>query len=245
MERIKWFIGCSGFYYKEWKEVFYPTGLPQKNWFEYYCQHFNTLEINSSFYRFPKLANLKAWNKRAPDNFIFSIKVPGAITHYKQFRETQRMMQDFYNLVKEGLTDKQGPVLFQLPPKLEYSAERLDMMMEQIDSGFLNVMEFRNNTWWREDVLRTLSEKNIVFCGVSFPDINDDVMVNNAVCYYRFHGVPKLFYSAYDESFIQSVHEKINGNSVVTTAFVYFNNTASTAALNNGKFLQQLAGGNV
>jgi uncharacterized protein YecE (DUF72 family) len=100
-----------------------PIKLPQKDWFNYYTQHFNTLEINSSFYRFPRLANLKTWHSRSPEDFLFALKVPAAITHYKQFKETQRMLNDFYSVAKEGLNEKLGPVLFQLPPKLAYSNE--------------------------------------------------------------------------------------------------------------------------
>src|SRR5688500_18710163 len=129
MQKRKWYIGCSGFYYKEWKEKFYPSKLPQKEWFPYYTEHFNTLEINSSFYRFPRLENLKTWYSRSPKDFLFALKVPAAITHYKQFRETQRMLNDFYAVAKDGLTDKLGPILFQLPPKLAYSKEKLDAIL--------------------------------------------------------------------------------------------------------------------
>lgn len=169
MNNRNWYIGCSGFYYKEWKEIFYPKGLAQKDWFEFYTQHFNTLEINSSFYRFPRLDNLKSWYSRSPQHFIFTLKVPAAITHYKQFRETGRMLNDFYALAREGLTEKLGPVLFQLPPKLIYSEEALDLMLSQVDYSFSNAIEFRNSTWWRPNVIQQLKERNIIFCGVSFP----------------------------------------------------------------------------
>ena len=111
----KWLIGCSGFAYKEWKEVFYPQGLPQSRWFEFYTEHFNTLELNVTFYRFPTLKSLQAWYNKAPDGFVFSAKVPRWITHYRKFEETERMMGDFYGLLKDGLKEKTGCVLFQLP----------------------------------------------------------------------------------------------------------------------------------
>ena len=241
MENRKWFIGCSGFYYKEWKEIFYPKGLPQKEWFEYYCRHFNTLEINNTFYRFPQLKNLEGWYKRSPDGFVFSIKAPGSVTHYKQFRETENLLKDFYAVAREGLAEKLGPVLFQLPPKLDYSEEKLEAILLQLDYSFLNVIEFRHSSWWRADVINKLAQKNIVFCGVSFPgNANDEVIVNNSVCYYRFHGTPKLFYSAYDSVFLKKVYKQIQQSAAVETAFVYFNNTASAAALGNSKFVQDL-----
>ena len=92
----QWYIGCSGFAYKEWKDAFYPPKLAQNKWFDYYTRHFNTLELNTTFYRFPTIKSLQGWYDKAPSQFTFSAKVPRSITHYKRFNETNRMMQDFY-----------------------------------------------------------------------------------------------------------------------------------------------------
>src|SRR5215210_5140175 len=96
-------IGCSGFHYKHWMEVFYPKKLPQRKWFDFYSEHFNTLELNVTFYRFPRLENLESWYKRSTDAFRFSVKAPKAITHFKQFKDTERMCSDFYATTREGL----------------------------------------------------------------------------------------------------------------------------------------------
>src|SRR3982750_2937983 len=120
---MKWWIGCSGFHYKHWKDIFYPQGLPQTKWFEFYCQHFNTLELNVTFYRFPRLSFLETWYKKSPKEFRFSVKAPRLITHFKQFHDSERFISDFYNVVKEGLKDKLGCTLFQLPPRSAYKEE--------------------------------------------------------------------------------------------------------------------------
>lgn len=241
MPKIKWHIGCSGFSYKEWKEEFYPKGLPQSRWFTYYTEHFNTLELNVTFYRFPTLKSLLGWYEKAPDGFTFSAKVPRSITHYKKFVDTERMMNDFYELLMEGLKEKMGCVLIQLPPTFTYTEERLNALIAQVNPSFRNVIEFRHETWWRDDVKKILAKNKIVFCGVSFPKISfDDAVVNMPLCYYRFHGVPKLFYSEYDESFINKIYEQISTNRKVKEAFIYFNNTASLAALHNAKYFLQL-----
>src|SRR4051812_36983931 len=112
-----WWIGCSGFHYKHWKDIFYPEGLPQKKWFEFYCENFNTLELNVTFYRFPQLAFLESWYKRSPKKFRFAVKAPRSITHYKQFHDTESLISDFYGVVKTGLKNKLGCILFQLPPR--------------------------------------------------------------------------------------------------------------------------------
>jgi uncharacterized protein YecE (DUF72 family) len=239
---IKWHIGCSGFSYKEWKEEFYPAGLAQSKWFHYYTQHFDTLELNVTFYRFPTANSLKGWYEKAPAGFSFSAKVPRSITHYKKFEDTERMVNDFYSLLREGLKEKLACVLFQLPPTLVYSKEKLYKIISQVDPAFTNVIEFRHDSWWRKDVQALLKKQNISFCGVSFPKISfDDAVVNTPNCYYRFHGVPRLFYSEYDEAFIEKIYDQISNNRKVRTAYIYFNNTASLAALHNARYFKKLA----
>ena len=236
----KWFIGCSGFAYKEWKEVFYPQGLPQSKWFDYYTQHFNTLELNVTFYRFPTLKSLQAWYDKAPDGFVFSAKVPRWITHYRRFEETERMLGDFYGLLKDGLKEKMGVVLFQLPGQFAYSTEKLHKIIAQLDYSFTNVIEFRNEGWWRKDVMQLLKKNNIGFCGVSFPKLPDDAVINSTMPYYRFHGVPKLFYSQYSKAFVKKIYEQLATKKSSKTIYVYFNNTATQAAINNARYLQTL-----
>jgi len=236
----KWFIGCSGFAYKEWKEVFYPQGLPQSKWFDYYTQHFNTLELNVTFYRFPTLKSLQAWHDKAPDGFVFSAKVPRWITHYRRFEETERMLGDFYGLLKDGLKEKMGVVLFQLPGQFAYSTEKLHKIIAQLDYSFTNVIEFRNEGWWRKDVMQLLKKNNIGFCGVSFPKLPEDAVINTTMPYYRFHGVPRLFYSQYSKAFVKKIYEQLATKKSAKTIYVYFNNTATQAAINNARYLQTL-----
>ena len=236
----KWLIGCSGFAYKDWKEIFYPKGLPQSKWFDYYTQHFNTLELNVTFYRFPTLKSLQGWYQKAPEGFIFSAKVPRWITHYRKFEETERMLGDFYGLLKEGLKEKMGCVLFQLPGNFAYSKNKLEKMIGQVDLSFANVIEFRNEQWWRKEVMQQLKTNNIAFCGVSYPKLPDDAVINTPTPYYRFHGVPKLFYSEYPKAFIRNIFTQLNEKRSAKTIYVYFNNTATQAALNNARYLQSL-----
>jgi uncharacterized protein YecE (DUF72 family) len=244
MQRIKWHVGCSGFHYKEWKNEFYPKGLPQNKWFDYYAQHFNTLELNVTFYRFPTLPLLKGWKDKAPEGFSFSAKVPRSITHFKKFEGTEQMLGDFYQLLKEGLQQKLGCVLFQLPPQFGYSDQALQNIIGQVDLSFNNVIEFRNESWWKDEVKNSLKKHNISFCGVSFPKIAfDDAVVNTTLCYYRFHGVPELFHSEYKPAFIEKIFQQIRSNKGVKEAFVYFNNTASLAALHNARYLRELVEG--
>lgn len=235
-----WYIGCSGFHYKDWKEFFYPKGLPQRLWFDYYAERFNTLELNVTFYRFPQLKFLQNWHEKAPEDFVFSAKVPRLITHYKQCRECHSLIGDFYGTLREGLKEKLGCVLFQMPPQLQYSEEALERILTHVDPSFTNVLEFRHSSWWNQSVYDTLTKSNIIFCGHSYPNLPDEAIINVPTAYYRCHGVPKLYYSQYEDEFVQSIAQKLLENSTLETAYVYFNNTATQAALNNADYLKRL-----
>jgi len=235
-----WYIGCSGFYYKEWKGIFYPKDLPQHDWFQYYAQHFNALELNNTFYRFPELSNLQHWHNDSPKDFHFSVKVPREITHDKKFVETEDLLREFYSVLENGLAEKLGTVLFQLPPSFDYTTERLKMLLTQMDTSFTNVVEFRNISWWRDDVIESLRKKGITFCSVSYPRLIDNVIVNTPYPYYRFHGVPKLYNSPYDYGFLKNVVDAMDTVKEVKAAYLFFNNTMSGAAIENAKTVQQL-----
>ncbi|MEP6615929.1 MAG: DUF72 domain-containing protein, partial [Ginsengibacter sp.] len=220
-----WWIGCSGFHYKEWKELFYPKGIPQTKWFEFYCTRFNTIELNTTFYRFPTPDGLQSWYKRSPAIFRFAVKAPRLITHYKHFSDSERLLGDFYASVYEGLSDKLGPVLFQLPSRLKYSKEILDRIIENLDPSFDNVVEFRDSSWWTQSVYNILRKNKISFTGISHPSLPDAVIKNNSILYYRFHGIPVLYKSEYNESYIQKITEEIRASGKFNEAYVYFNNT--------------------
>ena len=237
---MEWRIGCSGFHYLDWKEIFYPAGLPQKKWFEFYSTQFNTLELNVTFYRFPQLAFLQNWYDKSPPGFDFSVKAPRLITHFKKFTDCERYLSDFYGTIKEGLREKLGCVLFQFPSRLAYSPELLDRIIGQLDPSFMNALEFRDASWWMPEVYAALAANKITFCGHSHPVLPDDVVCNNSVVYYRFHGVPKLYYSQYKRTFVKNVAEKVAGCVGVKKAYAYFNNTATIGAIRNAKYLQQL-----
>src|ERR671913_1701419 len=168
---VKFHIGCSGFYYNHWKPDFYPEDLPKSKWFQYYCEHYNTLELNVTFYRFPKITTFENWYKKTPRNFRFAVKAPRLITHFKQFKDTSAMMQGYYDIMLKGLKEKLGTVLFQLPPRSAYKPERLERILETMDNRFNNVLEFRHPTWWNEEVYRILAQNKISFCGMSHPDL--------------------------------------------------------------------------
>lgn len=244
-KKIHWQIGCSGFHYKDWKGIFYPEKLPQRLWFDHYCKHFTTLELNNTFYQFPRLKALQNWYQTSPDHFLFSVKVPRLITHYKKFKDTEQLITDFYGVIKEGLGNKLGAVLFQLPPQTHYSEEMLSLITDSVQPGFTNVIEFRNPDWWNKQVYDQLGTKKICFCGISYPGgkIPDDAIINTDEVYYRFHGVPTLYKSEYEHSALRRVAAEISLQQKSGNAFIYFNNTWGPAALMNALWLKSYCTG--
>ncbi|MBC6988093.1 DUF72 domain-containing protein [Hymenobacter sp. BT491] len=236
------YIGCSGFSYRDWKGVLYPEGLPPRKWFEYYTQQFNTLELNVTFYRMPELATFEGWYTKSPVEYRFAVKAPRLVTHYKKFNaEAQAVLADFYGTVQEGLREKLGPVLFQLPPKAAYTEELLQRILDSLDPAFNNVLEFRHPTWWEGEVYRELARHRVAFVGQSHPQpLPDEVIANTDVLYYRFHGVPELYTTPYSAEFLQRIADEIQAAPHVKEVYLYFNNGIGGAAVNNARTMQQL-----
>ncbi|MDR7210833.1 DUF72 domain-containing protein [Flavobacterium piscis] len=222
-------IGCSSYNNRYWKGIFYPENLPSSKWFDYYCQHFDTYEFNGSFYKFPTVKTFDNWYKKAPDDFIFSVKVPKEITHIKKFTDCSSLISDFYTICETGLKEKLGCILFQLPPSYDYSKERLNLIIMSLDPKFKNVIEFRHESWWNEEVWEAFLVNNITFCSVSYPKLPETIFTEFPLLYIRLHGNLKLFYSGYSPTELSHIKNKIKEKN----AFVYFNNTAGTEGILN------------
>ena len=148
-------------------------------------------------------------------------------------------LRDFYGTIAEGLKNKLGPVLFQLPRQLVYSRELLDRIIQSLDQQFINAIEFRDPGWWIPEVEKELTKNKVIFCGISHPTLPDTFMHNRKEVYYRFHGVPKLYYSEYDPEVMPAFAKKLQSPDV-QHAYIYFNNTANGSAIHNAEQLKSL-----
>lgn len=239
-QQVNFYIGTCGFQNKHWKGIFYPEKLPLRKWFEHYCEHFNSLEINTTFYRFPTAARLELWYAKSPVDFKFSVKAPRLITHFKSFNDCERLLNDYYTACREGLKEKLGCTLFQMPAKIEYSFEKLDRIISCLDPAFQNVIEFRHVSWWNADVFDALADKNIIFCSISHPQLPTDFIANNPVFYLRLHGDENLYFSNYPTPKLKSFLNGIQQISDLKEAYVYFNNTASDSGILNAIEFKQM-----
>ncbi|MCY0978317.1 DUF72 domain-containing protein [Chryseobacterium wangxinyae] len=242
MKEEKIYIGCSGFYNNDWKGSLYPEDAKSKDFLTLYSQQFNSVEINSTFYRKPTAKTLQKWFGETPDDFKFFIKIPKSISHEKRLENCKDEITIFCNYIKTHLEEKLAGFLYQFPPSFKNSDENLKRIFENIDLQFFNVIEFRHESWWNEEIFKILEQKNITFSGVSFPgNLPEDVIINskNAV-YYRLHGKPILYKSEYSEEFLNDLAAKIKHSNL--KSYIFFNNTWGTAAIKNGLYLQENLG---
>ncbi|KPE51145.1 DUF72 domain-containing protein [Chryseobacterium indologenes] len=240
MKKGSLYIGCSGFYNNDWKGSLYPENAQSKDFLTLYSQVFNSVEINSTFYRKPTAKTLLKWHDETQDHFRFFIKIPKAISHEKRLKNCQEEIKEFCSHIADHLQAKLSGFLYQLPPSFKNTPENLDLILSNPDFGHINVIEFRHHSWWHKDIFTALKENNIIFSGVSFPgDLPEDMIINHPeIIYYKLHGKPVLYKSEYSHHFLNDLAEKILKAEKKT--FVFFNNTWGTAAIHNALYLKKL-----
>jgi len=238
------YLGCSGFYYWHWRKLFYPAELPTNKWLEYYAKHFNALEINASFYRWPRESTLRNWVRKTPESFKLVLKANREITHLKRFRDTEQAVQRFYKLAGV-LEDKLAGILFQLPPSIHKDMGFLHSMLSQLNPEYKNFIEFRHKSWFCEEVYKEMGKKNACFCSVSAPKrlgIPEEVIKTTSDVYVRFHGVERWYRYDYSEHELQSWAKKIK-DAKPKTVYAFFNNDFNASAPRNCLKLKELLAG--
>lgn len=236
MTNIKAYIGTSGYVYWHWRKKFYPQELSSYKWFDYYAKHFNTVEINMSFYRWPKESTIKAWGNKARKlekegkEFLFTLKANRMITHIKKLSGVKSIVRNFYKLASL-LRPYLGCILFQFPPSLKFDKKRLINFINSLDDKFNNVIEFRHKSWWNEDTYNLLKNK-AVFCIVSSPSLPEDFIKTMDIVYIRFHGKNKWYNSSYTDKELKEWAKKIK-KSKAKIIYSYFNNDFNAYAVFN------------
>ena len=185
---MQYFVGTSGFSYKEWKGTFYPEKLPQKKMLGYYAEQLSTVEINNTFYRMPKRAVLESWAEQVPDEFRFVLKASQRIMHHKRLREVEDEADYLWSTVPV-LDKRLGPVLFQLSPNFKKDIPRLEAFVDLIPSRTQAAFEFRHESWFDEDVYACLRKKSCALCSADVDDAEPPAFVNTATWgYLRLRG---------------------------------------------------------
>ena len=238
------FIGTSGFSYKHWKGKFYPEELPASQQLEYYAEHFNSVEINSTFYHLPKSETFKSWLKRTPENFSFTLKGNRYITRFLALKNTKDAIDNFFEPAAQ-LKSKLAMVLWQLPPSLRFDPERLenfinDLLQNKTAKKTRHAFEFRHASWFHEEIFFILKKNNCGFVIADSTRYPGDQKVTSDFVYLRFHGKPRLFVSNYSDESLKEWAAKARKWARGKDLFAYFNNDARGYAIPNAKTFESL-----
>lgn len=233
-------IGTSGWYYDHWKGRFYPEDLPKSKWFGYYAQHFDTVEVNNTFYHLPKEQTLKNWHSQAGENFLYTVKANRYITHIKRLKDTSDALKRFFDavaLLKKNL----GPVLYQLPPSLHKDLDRLGAFIKLLGKRPPAIFEFRHKSWYEDDTFELLEKHRVAFCIHDLADLATPRTITAETIYIRFHGTTGRYSGNYTDKMLAGWAEWIQQNAkFVKTVYAYFNNDISGYAVKNAKTLRAL-----
>ncbi len=233
-------IGTSGWHYRDWEDVFYPKGTRTGEYLPYYAKHLYTTEINNTFYQLPGEKTLRKWHDTTPDNFIFSVKASRYITHIKRLQNADKPLNTFLERAKL-LGERLGPVLFQLPPGMDYNPERLEAFLKVLPPGYRYVFEFRHPEWFREDIMYLLAKQGAAFCIYDLDGRESPKTVTAPHVYIRLHGPDGPYQGNYSEPAIRDWAEAVlNWAEQGREVFCYFDNDECGYGVYNAMRLQEL-----
>ncbi len=238
MESVR--IGCSGWMYDDWRERLYPAGLGKKRWLERYAEVFDTVEVNSTFYRLASRDAVADWVARTPDDFVFSVKASRYLTHYRRLTDLDRGVRRFYERI-EPLVDsgKLGPVLWQLPENFHRDDERLASALAKLPGG-RHCFEFRHPSWFESGVYELLRRHGVALVIGDHPQRPFQAHELTADwTFIRFHYGSRGRNGNYSETELEAWRQRIASWRSRAEVFAYFNNDWSGYAVKNARWLSR------
>lgn len=237
-------IGTSGWHYAHWNGTFYPPKTSQKDYLNYYLRYFRTVEINNSFYRLPSPETFSIWRKAVPDDFIFAVKASRFITHMKKLKDPQQSLERFLHQVG-FLEEKLGPVLFQLPPMWNMNYERLKNFIEVLPPYYRYTFEFRNTSWYNEQVYELLKQYNMAFCSYELAGHLSPMQLTADFVYVRLHGPGEGKYQGnYSDEALQGwARQAREWKAMGKDVYIYFDNDEQGFAAFNARSLREKTDG--
>ncbi len=237
-------IGTSGWSYDHWQDVLYPPDTPVAARLPYYLQRFRTVEVNSTYYRWPADPTFARWFQRLPDDFRMAIKAPRGLTHGTRLYAPERWLAR----IARGLGylgRKRGILLVQLPPSLAYDYARLAYFLARVPPWLKVAVEFRHPSWHREEVCQLLEATGTAYCVMSGAQLPCELRATAPFVYVRLHGPDPhhLYAGSYSEQDLRWWAERLGewdrqGHDV----YVYFNNDGEGHAVRNAARSRELVG---
>jgi uncharacterized protein YecE (DUF72 family) len=239
-------IGTSGYHYKHWVGSFYPPKTPPSKMLESYVQHFDTLELNNSFYRLPTIGAFESWRDSTPKNFVFAVKASRFITHNKKLKDPENALDNILARA-EHLGKKLGPVLFQLPPHWKVNLERLRSLLEILPREHRYAFEFRELSWMTPEVNRLLKRFNAAFCIYELAGYHSPFEITADFAYVRLHGpAAGKYQGSYSNTQLREWVGRIREwttRQKLKAIYVYFDNDQAGYAAQNALTLREMVFG--
>lgn len=228
-------VGTSGWQYKHWKGVFYPEDVKTRDWLAYYAQSFDCVEVNSSFYGLPARDTIAAWCERVPADFIFSVKAPRRITHFKKLKHCDAELEQLFDRL-ETFGRRLGPVLFQLPPRWRCNPGRLEQFLGSLPRGRRIAFEFRDPSWHNDDIYALLAERSAAFCIFDLGGFTSALIDQGELVYVRLHGPASAYTGSYRAPRLRAWADRARAwNRRGKDVFLFFDNDERGYAVKNGK----------
>jgi len=233
-------VGCSGWSYKDWRGVVYPAEVPQRRWFECYQELFDTVELNSTFYRLPTTTAVEGWAAAAKPNFMFALKLGAFGSHRMKLRDAASWLPNHLDRALR-LGAHLGPTLVQLPPRWKRNTERLDEFLEIAPTTMRWAVEIREPSWLHDDVFDVLRKHGTALCIHDLLPSHPFELTTDWT-YVRFHGpdaVNRPYHGAYGVeelcAWSRRLRSVLDGGRDV---YAYFNNDWHGNAVNDAKILR-------
>jgi uncharacterized protein YecE (DUF72 family) len=232
-------IGCSGWNYPHWREVVYPKGLTPRRWLEHYATLFDTVEVNTTFYRLPSRSAVAGWVEETPPGFLFSVKGSRYLTHMKRLTDLGRGLERFYERIEPLVeSPKLGPVLWQLPANFHRNDERLATALSQLPPG-RHCFEFRHASWFVPEVYELLSRHGAALVIGDHPQRSFQTHELTADwTFIRFHYGSRGRRGNYSEAELETWKRRIAAWRAKVEVFAYFNNDWEGFAVRNGLWMK-------
>jgi uncharacterized protein YecE (DUF72 family) len=237
-------IGTSGWSYGHWEHVLYPPGLPAQRRLGEYVQRFETVELNSSFYRWPRSFAFASWRRRLPDGFLMSVKAPRGLTHAKKLFApevwTQRIAESWHEL-----GSRRAVLLVQLAPSQQRDDARLDYFLSQLPWWIQTAVEFRHPSWGDDAVFDLLQRHGAAYCVMSGAGLPCVLRATAPFVYVRLHGpdAHHLYGGSYSDDDMRWWSDRLlEWEAAGKDAFVYFNNDGGGHAVHNAATLRRMLG---
>jgi len=225
--------------YRHWRANFYPADLPQRDWLPFYARHFDTVEVNNSFYKLPVKGLFSGWRRRVPVRFLFAVKASRYLTHMKKLTDPVDPLAKLFSRVDE-LGGKRGPILYQLPRQFQKNVARLSTFLDALPNPrrVWHAIEFRHESWYDPAVIAMLAERNVALCLHDMPGSVPPRLVTADFIYVRFHGTSSRYGGKYSRRQLDGWAEWLTERHM--PAFVYFNNDAGGHAPRDAQVLRAL-----